>query len=335
MIGVTYRRRRRRWWWLLALVAVLVAVGATLSSGDSGEVFVEDLRKETEAVAAVAGPYRDMLAGVAGMGRLELDDLTGDVLDTLTAATAASEESDAPGDLVGAVEIYRLALASWTSGVTAFRDAALAAVDSSPGVPVEDLLTDALLDMRAGDRLYVRFLDAAGRPDLPHPVVGYASLSLLPDPFPIVSSSESIAASARQPGNPLALLRSVGIEQVATEPEWVLDTEDALVVPDTTSLVFKVVVANKGNAASEPTQATLVLRSSSGATELTAEVGALAAGTSSTVTLPAAPVIPGTSYEVEVRLGLADGDVDPEDNVRIMAFRVNEPTPPSSPTTAG
>lgn len=329
MIGDPYRRRRRRWW-LLVPALVVVAVGALYSGEGRGAEVVEAVHRETEKLAAVAAPYRDMLASVGGLGRLELAELTSDVLGALDAAAAAAEVEGLPPELAGTMDGYRLAVGSWTSGVTAFRDAVLAAADSP--VPAEELLADALLDLRAGDRLYARFLERAAAPELPRPILPYPEIAFLPDPFPIVSGSQSIAAAARQPGGPLAVVRSVAIEQVTTEPAWVLDTEGVLVAPETESLVFKVLVANTGNTDSEATSLTLSLRTSTGVDEVSARVDGLAAASSSTVTMPAVGVVPGASYEVAVVLGAAEGD-DPADNSRVVAFRVNGPTPAT--TAAG
>lgn len=336
MIGDAFSRprRRRRRWWLLLLVAVIVAgVGTAYSAGEEGVVAVDSVRKQTETLAAVAAPYREMLASVGTVGRLELDELTSDVLDTLAAAAEAADAADMPPELTGAVDGYRLALRSWTDGVSAFREAAFAAAES-PDVPAEDLLADALLDLRAGDRLYALFVDRASEPSLPQPPLPYAPVAFLPDAFPLVGMSESIAASARAPGNPLAVVRSVTVEQVTTEPAWVVDTEGSRVVPETTSLVFKVLVANTGNTDLSPDGVTVSLRSSTGVETVTAPVDVVPAASSATVTLPALPVVAGASYEAEVRLGAVDGD-DPADNVGVFAFRVNEPTPSSTTTTAG
>jgi hypothetical protein len=134
----------------------------------------------------------------------------------------------------------------------------------------------------------------------------------------------------------LALNPALVIEQVTTVPEWVLDTEGALVLDASEELVVRVVVTNAGNAASDATGVSTELVGGDGSAQSAiVEVAALAAGAKTTVTFEPLAVTPGRSYSLVVRLELAPGEGDSDGNSRTLAFRVNEGTVTSTTTESG
>jgi len=241
--------------------------------------------------------------------------------------TFLAELEGPPGEVAGVLVVFDLALESWSAGLEGFVEHLLAAADGDATLGRADLLLDDLLELRAGDRLYAEAVAALASADVTQPVSSMPDVRFLPEAYPIAPAARTLLAHAAVVGSPLALNPALAIEQVTTVPEWVLDTEGALVLDASEELVVRVVVTNAGNAASDPTGVSVELVGGDGSAQsVSLEVATLAAGAKTTVTFEPLAVTPGRSYSLVVRLGLAPGEGDSDDNSRTLSFRVNEGT---------
>jgi hypothetical protein len=263
-----------------------------------------------------------------------LDTKSDDVLESIAAireVIAAAPENDP--ELTGPLAILEEALFSWDSGVATFRDLVLEAADDPLAVGVEIEITDALIDLRAGDRLFASFVRSIGDADTPEPVVPYPAIAFVSESYPFSNGPIQIVNVARADGNQLQLRAELAIEQVATVPEMFVNTSDQRVVTQTEALVVRVVILNGGNTTSEPVNLNLSLVGIDDSTvEQVQEVGALDAGSQTTVEFTDLPVRAGINYRLVVNLPLLGGEEVSEDNQIQWDFFVNEET---TTTTAG
>ncbi|HVR33278.1 MAG TPA: hypothetical protein VMS74_11310, partial [Acidimicrobiia bacterium] len=210
------------------------------------------------------------------------------------------------------------------------------AADGDISLGLSDLLVDDLLELRAGDRLYLEAVEALAAADVTQPVSAMPVIRFLPEGFPLTPGAQTLLAQARVDGSPLSLDSALAVEQVTTVPEWVLDTEGTLVLDASEELVVRVVVTNAGNAASDPVGLTVEVVGGDGSAQSgLVEVPALDAGAKTTVTFDPLVVTPGRSYSLVVRLALSPGESETADNSRTLQFRVNEGTVPAPTTTEG
>jgi hypothetical protein len=329
-------RRRRVIWPIVIVILLAGAVALALTGDESPTLYAEDLRSQAAAVSRKARTFQDMVARISSVDRVELTETVDDLDQTIVGVRDFLEGQDAPPELAGSIAVFRLSLQSWDRGATAFRDGLLRAADDPFASGVEDQLINALLELRAGDRLYAAFVADVSAQDVAQPVSGMPAVAFLPDPYPIVPGAQTMAALARTDGSPLELRSALAIDQVTTSPEWILDTEDALVVESTELVTVKVVVANRGNTGADPREVFLSLTGSQGnVEERSLTVPALEPGAKTTVSFDDLSVSPGRSYELRVRLALAEGEAQNEDNARTVRFRVNDATTGESTTTTG
>jgi hypothetical protein len=151
------------------------------------------------------------------------------------------------------------------------------------------------------------------------------------DGYLVAAGASSIVAIAQAPGNLLELRAELAIDQVASVPEMVVNTSGDRVVTTTETLVVQVVVVNHGNVTSEPTDLSLLLTGLDGGEVPGIQpVPALEPDEPTTVSFDHLPVVPAEIYSLTVRLPLAAGEVESDDNVRTLTFRVNEPTTETS-----
>jgi len=288
-------------------------------------------------VSRRADVFREMLARMGSVDRVELTTVTDEALTRMSEVrTYLADLEDPSGEVAGVVVVFDLALESWTMGLEGFVQHLLAVADGDGALGRADLLLDDLLDLRAGDRLYAEAVAALASADVTQPVSSMPDVRFLPEGYPIAPAAQTVLAQAAVEGSPLALNPALVIEQVTTVPEWVLDTEGALVLDASEEVVVRVVVTNAGNAASDPTGVSTELVGGDGSAQsATVEVAALAPGAKTTVTFDPLAVTPGRSYSLVVRLELAPGEEDSDGKSRTLAFRVNEGTVTSTTTASG
>ena len=281
--------------------------------------------------------FQDMLTRMASVDRVELQTVTDESVARIdTVRTFLTELEEPPAEFLAVITLFDLALESWGAGSQGFAEHLLAAADGDISLGLSDLLVDDLLELRAGDRLYLEAVEALSAADVTQPVSAMPAIRFLPEGFPLTPGAQTLLAQARVDGSPLSLDAALAVEQVTTVPEWVLDTEGTLVLDASEEVVIRVVVTNAGNAASDPVGLTVEVVGGDGSAQsgLT-DVPALDAGAKTTVNFDPLAVTPGRSYSLVVRLALAPGEIETADNSRTLQFRVNEGTVPSPTTTEG
>ena len=334
-----HRRRRRRWLVpvvLTILIGLVVAFGLAVDRDATPPLFAENLRTALETAAAEATQFGAMVDGIGGVDRVSFDATVEETLSSLAEVRAVM--STAPsGDpaLTAPLALLDVVVRSWETGLSSFRDLVFIAADDPLAVGVEIDITDALIDLRAGDRLYQSFVTAIDAADTPAAVAPFPVVAFVSETYPFSTGPAHIVSVARAEGNLLALRAEVAIEQVATEPPTVVNTSDDRVVTVTDSLAVRVVVLNRGNTESDPSQLSLSLAGNDETSiSLTGEVPAIQAAGQTTVLFEALDVSPGITYLLTVQLPLAEGEEESEDNLVQWAFLVNEETG-STTTTEG
>jgi hypothetical protein len=320
-------RRRRRWLVPLALASVLLAaVALSQAATPTSPLLAEDIRSAVMPVSRRADVFRDMLARIGSVDRVELQTFTDEAIKRVVGVRDfVAELDDPPGEVVGVLGLLDLAHESWEVGLAGFTSHLLAAADGDGSLGLSDALIDDLLELRAGDRLYREAVSLLASADVTQPVSAMPDVRFLPEGYPLVPAVQTLLAHARVDGSLLALRASLAVEQVTTLPEWVLDTEGTLVVDATEELVVRVVVTNAGNSASAGSALTAeVVGGDGSAQSATLDVPPLAAGAKTTLTYEPLQVTPGRSYSLVVRLALTPGEGQTADNSRTLSFRVNE-----------
>jgi hypothetical protein len=323
---------------LTVVIGLVVAFALSADPGTADPLFAESLREQTMELRGEATGFQVMLDEMAGVDRVQLETS----VDEVTAVIEATREQidTVPAEdpeLAGPIAILGEALNAWEAGVTGFQEVVLTAADDAL-VPVVDLelgLTDALVDLRAGDRVFGAFVESVGRlEDVPQAVAAFPDVDFVPADYPLAARSAAIIASARSPQNSLALRAELAIDQVATVPEMVVNTNDERVVTTTEALTVRVVVVNRGNTESSPIELSMIMVGADG-TEVpgTMPVAALPADSPTTVEFVDLPVTPGNQYTLTVPLPLSAGEEESEDNLRSFTFRVNDVT--ETTATAG
>lgn len=314
---------------------LLGAVALSQAATPTSPLLAEDIRSAVMPVSRRADVFRDMLARMGSVDRVELQTVTDEAIKRMVGVREfVAALDDPPGEVVGVLALLELANESWEAGMEGFTRHLLAAADGDGSLGLNDALIDDLLELRAGDRLYREAVALLGAADVTQPVSAMPDVRFLPEGYPLVPAVQTLLAHARVEGSLLALRASLAVEQVTTVPEWVLDTEGTLVVDASEELVVRVVVTNAGNAASEGSSLTAeVVGGDGSAQSATLDVPPLAAGAKTTITYEPLQVTPGRSYSLVVRLALAPGEGQTADNSRTLSFRVNEGS--VTTTTAG
>ncbi|GIU92787.1 MAG: hypothetical protein KatS3mg011_1693 [Acidimicrobiia bacterium] len=322
------RRRRRLFLPIAITVAVIGLIGLSFAadSGQPPSVYAEDLRDVAGQISGKAGTFQEMLNRLSGVGRPELEEVVGEARQTVVDARRFLSDSPPPEPLIRAGLLLDLAAESWDRGLAAFQEALLGAADGMPVGAARNLLTDGLLELRTGDRLYLRAVEEIERSGVP-PVSGMPSVEFLPPTYPIAALAGPLVEQAASEASLLRPREDVAVGQVTTDPPLVADTEGALVMEATETMTVRVVVANQGNVESEATTVTLLLEGTDGSVhDAVAQVESLEPGAETTVAFPDLAVTPGVAYRLEVVLG---------GEPTVIQFRVNEPTPETTTTTSG
>lgn len=325
---------------LTIAIGLLVALGVTADPGTADPLFTESLRERTVELGREATEFRTMLDQMGTVDRMQLETAVDEVLAVIGAARSTLDSApDENPELAGPLAILGEALNAWEAGVTGFEEVVLTAADDTmvPEVDLELGLTDALVDLRAGDRVFGSFVEALGDlEDVPQAVAAFPDVDFVPADYPLAARSAAIIATARSPENALALRAELAINQVATVPEMVVNTNNERVVTQTEALTVRVVVVNRGNTTSQEVVLSMILVGTDG-TETPGQqsVAPLAAEAPTTVEFTDLPVSPGGQYTLTVQLPLSEGEEESEDNLRSFTFRVNEVTETTSTTVAG
>lgn len=314
---------------VITALAVVVVALAALSGDSTAPLYAEDLREQAVTVSRKAGVFQDVLTRVSSVDRVELVGVVDEIEVAIADARAFIADVENPPDGAAPVAVlFGLALDSWEQGCLGLERALLDAADGVAGSSPEDRAVNALLDLRAGDRLYASSVQQLTESDVTPPVSPMPVIAFLPTNYPIVAGAATFIGSAASEGSPLELRAELQITNLTTEPAWVVDAEGGVTVEFTETLSFKVVVSNAGNALSRPAELTLEIVGADGSNQsFLAPVESLEPGLSTTIAFEGIGVVPATAYQVAVRLPLSEGEAETADNAVSERFTVNQPTP--------
>jgi len=318
-------RSSRGRWWLLALLLV-VALGWTLNAlintTRTETTLGEELRSHTITLDRAARSFVRLIERIDTADRSELASIITQSRESIGAVTVALEQSEEQDSSL--VVLLGTSLTLWEEGLERFENAFLSAVDDPFNYVVEEQLTTALVSIRSGDRIYQAFLERIGTDPGIQSFSEFRTVVFLPVVYPVVDTAQFLATFARLSRPTLEFTADLGIEQVTSHPEWVSDMEGRPVIIPTESFDLLVVVANRGNVeVVEETSIQLTIWPP-GQAVLSRELAVppLAPGEKTTVTFFELGVTPDTTYQVEVRLGLAQEEQNIEDNSYVFTLSV-------------
>lgn len=322
------KSRRRSLRWLIPTVIVVVALVALSLSGAGsdtrGEIeFLAQMTDQSEQLALGGDALRDVVSRLSRIDRPELvtviDGLRADIAAGLE--LAATEPPDPELFAVGA--LYRAALQQWSDGVAGFGSGVLAAADNPTDTTPTDVIANALVALRNGDRLFADLIEELDRLDVPDPIQPLRSVSLSPATGEALALAIAYTEAARSESNSIALRPGIAVSSIVAVPDWQLNPDNLVVMPATDSALFSVIVSNLGNVMSSEEQLTLTLAGAADPIVMTAVVPSLQPGAQTTLEFEAMPVSPGELYEISAVVTVTDIDSSFEDNEIHVTFQVN------------
>jgi hypothetical protein len=318
---------------VLTLVVGFGLLLALTTGNTESPLYAEELRKSSVELSVKAETYRNMVLSMGTTDRAVLDETTTAVLATIAETEQLLAEAPEDPAYVAPVEVLRLTLDQWRTGLETLRTEVLAvADDTAEPLPAVRLL-NSLIDMKGGDRLFRAFVASMERADVTQPVSSFPTVEFVPIQIDLGSLGDSLLVAASNPDSPLKLRAELALSQVITVPELIVNTDGGLVVTDTESLVVKAVVSNGGNTVTTPIDMVLtLLQKGAVVAERFVTVEPVEPGAQTTVEFEVLEVVPGSDYGLVVSLPISPGEEVTEDNQRVFDFRVNEPV--STSTTA-
>ena len=312
-----------------------------LADDGSPALYAEEVRAQAAAIDQLVPSFQALILELRDTDRILLDDTVDEVVATIDGVRSTIAEMTPPEEAADVPVVFDLATAAWVRGLEGFRSALLKAADDPAPLGVESEVIDAFVELRVGDVLYGQMVDRLAAADIPPPVGPIPSITFFPRTFPIAGTAATVVAFAAADGSPLELRAVLGIEQVTTDPAWIVDVTDALVIENTASIIVKVVVSNTGNTDSLATTVGVELASNDGVIQSrTLEVPLLTPQSTTTLSTDALEVNPGALYQLLVGLPVANVDETDPAVGRSFEFRINEQvsdttTPETTTTTAG
>ncbi len=235
-------------------------------------------------------------------------------------------DSQPPSNSLVAVNaLFRETVEAWTVGLSGFTSGILAAADDPNSTVVVDNIANALIELRAGDRLYSDLVEELQREDVPAPVGPMPEVFMVPADGEILSLSQAYVGAARSVTSGIGLRPGLKISSIVSDPLWRVNPSAQAQMPATDTATFSVLITNVGNVASEsePVQFTL-----SGDTPdpivIEETLPPLEPGKQTALIFTDLEVQSGGVYEVEASLTDAILDTNPDDNSLTVVFMVNE-----------
>jgi hypothetical protein len=322
------RRRRRAWRWMVPALLVAVALIALSASGAGSDTredleYLNQMSAQIEQIALGGDSLRGVATRLSSIDRPELVVVVDELRADIATALEFAEQEPPSVELFAVRSLYRLALRAWNSGVGDFGNGLLAAADNPEETDPVGAISNSIVSLRAGDRLFSDLLDEVDRLDVPDPIPPFRNVALSPDDGQAVTLAVSYSLAARSSTNNLALRPGLGVSQLVAAPEWQLSPDDIVVMPATEEAIFSAVVSNTGNLVSVEEQLNFTFAGAGDPIELTVVVPPLAAGAQTTIEFEPISVVPGETYEVRVEIVVSDVDASFEDNLIEVTFRVN------------
>jgi hypothetical protein len=312
---------------LLITLAAVVAI-ATSGSGNDARAeleYLDAVQEEASALATKGAALGDVASRLARIDRTELVTVIDGLRADLAAGLELAEQAPPSETLFAVNALHRQALAAWDAGVSGLGSALLVAADDPTSTVVVDNIANALGELRAGDRLYQDMLIELAREEVPDPAAPMPQVVLMPTTGGLTSLAQAYVLAARSPESNLALRPGLAVSQVATEPEWEVNPEDVVIVPNTDTLTFNVVVSNLGNVISPAVSLNFELSTEEQDPVIFEEpVPTLEPQQQTTISFPDIDVDSGESYEVALTLIGVQTDVNADDNEKRVEFTVSE-----------
>ncbi|MCY3563083.1 MAG: hypothetical protein F4Z41_10205 [Acidimicrobiia bacterium] len=312
-------------WWLLGLLLVAAlgwTLNAVINTSRTEITLGEELRSHTITLDRAARSFVRLIEQIDTADRSELASIITQSRESIGAVTVALEQSNEQDSSLAI--LLRTSLDLWEEGLERFENAFLSAVDDPFNYVVEEQITTALVSIRSGDRIYQAFLERIGAEPEIQSFSEFRTVVFLPLAYPVVDTGQFLATFARLSRPTLESTADLGIEQVTSHPEWVPDLEGRPVIIPTDSFDLLVVVANRGNVeVVEETSIQLTIWPP-GEVVLSRDltVPPLGPGEKTTVTFFELGVTRDTTYQVEVRLGIAQGEQNLDDNSYVFTLSV-------------
>ncbi len=300
-------------------------VSRLLSDDGSPALYAEEVRAQAAAIDQLVPSFQALILQLRDTDRILLDDTVDEVVATIDGVRVTIAEMTPPEEAADVPVVFELATDAWVRCLEDFRTALLRAADDPAPLGVENEVIDAFVELRVGDVLYGQMVDRLAAADIPPPVGPIPSITFFPRTFPIAGTAATVVAFAAADGSPLELRAVLGIEQVTTDPAWIVDVTDALVIENTASIIVKVVVSNTGNTDSAATTVGVELASNDGVVQgRVLDLPVLTPQSTTTLATDLLEVTPGALYQLLVGLPVANIDQTDPALGRSFEFRINE-----------
>lgn len=323
------RRKRRGRIIILIVVALLLSVSfafANLRSDRAGlREFVDVAEVSALAQRALAVEFGDFLSfEIQGADRDTINALFGSIATATTAAITDLAAVEVPPVGARAEAMLEAALESWQSGSALLAENLLLAADE-PANPIPVIgIDDALSELRVGDRLYERFLEAIAdlRIEVETELGEVPFVAYLPTNG-IRLSGEMLAAAVRDGGG-VAATHDVRIGGIELDPGFTGGDRDGVGVLAFTDVIgIDVVVSNVGNLVETDLAVAVRVTTTASQETLFSEqtvILSLDPGASRTVGFVDVPVREGMTHEVVAIVSPVAGDVDLDNNTATLPF---------------
>ncbi|MGI8794406.1 MAG: hypothetical protein ACR2H3_14745 [Acidimicrobiales bacterium] len=298
---------------IVLLIVVVTAVRSVLRSSDTGPdnrlVYVDQVRPSIDTSTRLGASLDDLRQNGARLGadglRRSLDRLVTEnaaVFDTVEVIRPPSSLDASRGLLLAALKARSVAV---TRIAGALGDKL---APDAPTDPVITAIVDAGRDLVVADRAYELFTES-----LPEEAKSAAPASRWVGESDVWDrpSVSAFIASLRANAS-VAPVHDVGIVTVVTEPTSVGKEGEARIIPDTKTLIVRVVVANLGNAPEKRVSVEAVA-TSLGGLNVGRQFVDLDPGQRRTVELKLT-VAPGDPISVTIKVGPVSGETNLSDN---------------------
>ncbi len=258
------------------------------------------------------------------ISRVEFTTAMDGIVADLADAAAVADEEPPTAAVLPVRALYRQSITAWQEGVAGLSAGLLHAADNPQDNAAIDEVVAGLALLRAGDALWARLLEDMERDDMPAPMTPFPEIVMSPATGPHLTVGLILVDSARSDQNTLGLRPGLRVSSLVADPEWQVDANDQAVVPISEQVTFSVVVSNVGNIDSEVEQLILVLEGGPETVEMVATIDPLAPERQVTLVFDPIEVVPGLVYQVTASIVVDSPDVDLEDNLIQVQFRVGD-----------
>ena len=313
--------------WPVVITALTVIAFAVSSAGSDTRQdleYLDELHAQAVHLSIGGESLNDVMSRLARVDRTELVTVVDGIREDLAAGILFVEEAPPSDELVAVRSLYTQALVAWDGGVGGLASGLLTAADDPTNTAVIDIVANALAELRAGDELYAVMVGELERAEVPDPVAPMPDVVMMPAQGELFGLSQAYVGAARSSRNNLALKPGLAISRLIPEPDWTVNPDEQVVVPNTSSIIFSVVITNSGNVVG--LEETLNLTVTGGPEPFIGEavVESLQPGEQTTVAFDPVPVEGGGVYDVTATLIISGSDTNFDDNEIFVVFRVND-----------